>query len=409
MHDHPTGTFFEQRTGMFRRLKTGPKVLIALVILVIGLRLALPYIVLRYLNRTLADLGDYTGRVEDVNIALLRGAYQIEGLTIEKIDGEHRQPFLLIPLMDLSVEWKSLFKGAIVGEIETYRPELHFSFSKNEADRQTGEEVDWVTLVKELMPIQINRFAVYDGQVAMLSLFDGVKEDVALKGLQAEIRNIRNVDEVAKPLPSPVVATGDVPGYGGTLKFNADFNLLKDLPDFDYDLRFDNLQLTKLNGLAKHYTGVDFERGTVSLYSEMAMREGQFNGYFKPLTNDMKIFGWNEGDGRTVGQFFKELLAEGATEILENQRADQFATRVPLQGNVMKYRTDGWSILINILWNAYVSAFRGQVDGTVTFGDAVKTIQDVRKQQRETRRAERDERRRERKAEREKRRAERRQ
>lgn len=392
---------------MFKRLKTGPKILLGLLGVLILFRLLLPYLVLRYLNRTLADLGDYTGHVEDVNIALLRGAYQIEGLKIEKIDGKQRKPFLLVPLADLSVEWKSLFKGAIVGEIDVYRPELNFSFSQDEDTRQTGEEVDWVSLVKELLPIQINRFAVVEGDVALLSLFDGVKEDVALKKLNAEVRNIRNVDDLTKPLPSPLTATGDVPGYGGNLNMTANFNFLKELPDFDYDLRFEDLQLAKLNGLAKYYSGVDFEAGTVSLYSEMAMRDGKFSGYFKPLTKGMKIFQWKEGDKRTVGQFFKELLAEGATEILENQKRDQFATRVPLSGNVMNYETDVWTILINVIWNAYGSAFRKQVDGTVTFKDAVRSIQDTRRQQRELRQKERQERREERKEARQKRRAER--
>ena len=93
-----TGTFFEYRFGMFKRLKTGPKILIGLVALLLIARLLLPYFVLRYLNRTLADLGDYTGHVDDVNIALLRGAYQIVGLKIEKVDGKQRQPFVSIPL-----------------------------------------------------------------------------------------------------------------------------------------------------------------------------------------------------------------------------------------------------------------------------------------------------------------------
>jgi hypothetical protein len=392
---------------MFKRLKTGPKILLGLVALLIIARLLLPYFVLRYLNRTLADLGDYTGHVDDVNIALLRGAYQIVGLKIEKVDGTQRQPFVWIPLTDLSVEWKSLFKGSIVGEIEAYQPELNFSFSQDEDARQTGEEVDWVSVVKDLLPIQINRFAVVDGDVALLSLFSGVKEDIALKNLDAEVRNIRNVEDLAQPLPSPLTASGDVPGYGGTMRMNADFNFLKELPDFDYDLRFENLQLTKLNGLAKYYSGVDFEAGTVSLYSEMAMRDAKFNGYFKPLTKGMKIFQWKEGDKRTVGQFFKELLAEGATEVLENQKRDQFATRVPLSGTVMNYETDLWTIFINVIWNAYVSAFRGQVDDAVSFKDAVKSIGEVRKQQREARRAERQQNREERKAEREKRREER--
>lgn len=388
-------------------LKRWHKITLFVLVLLIALRLALPYIVLHYLNKSLANLDGYTGHVEDVNIALIRGAYQIEDLKIEKLAGKKKQPFLNVPLMDLSVEWKSLFKGAIVGEVEVYQPEVNFSFSEDESQRQTGEEVDWTKIVKDLLPININRFVVREGDVSLVSLFDASKDAIELKKLNVDILNIRNVEDRSDPLPSPIIARGDVPGYGGTLKFDSRFNLLRQMPDFDYSMAFENLQLPKLNSLAKSYTGVDFERGTVSLYSEMAMRDGKFNGYFKPLTNGMRIFDWKEKDGRTVGQFFTELFAEGAAELLENQKRDQIATRIPLAGTAKNVDTDIWTIVINVIWNAYVDAFDKKVDNNVTFDDAVNGIKDTIQKNREDRKKEREAKREKRKREREKRREER--
>lgn len=388
-------------------LKRWHKITLFFLALLIALRIALPFIVLHYLNKYLANLGEYTGHVEDVDIALLRGAYQIEDLRIEKIAGKKKQPFLYIPLMDLSVEWKSLFKGAIVGEIEVIRPEVNFSFAKDKASRQTGEELDWTKIVKDLLPININRFVVREGDVSLVSLFDTSKDAIELKNFDVDILNIRNVEDRADPLPSPVFAKGDVPGYGGTLKFDSRFNLLRQMPDFNYNLSFNDLQLPKLNSLAKPYTGVDFERGTVSLYSEMAMRDGKFNGYFKPLTNGMRIFDWKEEDGRTVGQFFKELFAEGAAELLENQKTDQIATRIPIGGTAKSVDIDLWTIILNVLWNAYVGAFQKNVDNNVAFKDAKADFGDVVKKAREVRKKEREEKREKRKKEREKRREER--
>ncbi len=395
---------------MLKRWSWAPahKITLFILALLIALRIALPFIVLHYLNKSLADLGGYTGHVEDVNIALLRGAYQIEDLRIEKIAGKKKQPFLNVPLMDLSVEWKSLFKGAIVGEVEAYRPELNFSFSKDKSQRQTGEEVDWTKIVKGLLPININRFVVRDGDVSLVSLFNPGQDAIELKNLNVDILNIRNVEDRADPLPSPVLARGDVPGYGGTLRFDSRFNLIRQLPDFNYNLAFERLQLPKLNSLVKPLTGVDFERGTVSLYSEMAMRDGKFNGYFKPLTNGMRIFDWKENDKRTVGQFFLELFAEGVSELLENQKQDQIATRVPIGGTVKDAKTDVWTIVVNLLWNAYVGAFHKTVDNNVAFKDAKASFGDLVKKAREVRKKERQGRREERKAERKKRREERR-
>jgi len=388
-------------------LKLSVKILLAVLVLLVVARLLLPYFVVRYVNRVLADMGSYTGRIEDVNIALLRGAYQIQDLNIRKVNGKIKKPFLHIPTTDLSIEWASLFKGSLVGEVETYRPQLNFAFSEEETRSQTGADVDWTKLVKDLMPIQINRFAVFDGEINLINVFSTVKADLSLKNFQGEIRNIRNVEELGTRLPSPVRASGDVPGYGGTMGFKADMNLLKQMPDFSYQLRFDEVSLPKINTIAKEFSGVDFEQGTISVYSEMAMYNGRLVGYLKPLTKDMKIFKLKEGDNRTVGQFFKEVLAEAGTQVLKNQKRDQVATKIPLSGTVEEVKTDFWPILFGVLRNAYVEAFRKEFDNTVSFQDALKGLKEDYKERRAERKAERKERREERKEARRKRREER--
>ncbi|WP_449451367.1 DUF748 domain-containing protein [Spirosoma validum] len=388
-------------------LKRTTKILIAFVVLLIIGRLLLPYFVLRYVNKTLADMGDYTGHVEDITIQLIRGAYQIEDMRIRKVNGKIKEPFIFIPKTDLSVEWKSLFKGKLVSEVECYEPEINFAFSENEASSQTGAEVDWTAFLKKLLPISINRFAVINGKVELTNLVSQPRADLSLQKIQGEIRNIRNVEDKANPLPSPVTASGDVPGYGGTMNFSANMNLLKVTPDFDYNMRFSNLQLVKLNSLAREYANLDFEQGTVSVYSEMAMLNKKLNGYIKPLTKGMKIFKLNEHEGRSVGKFFTELAAQAGTAVLKNQKHDQVATRIPLNGTIEAIETAVWPTIFGVLRNAYIEAFRGEFDNSITLKDAFKNLKDDFKEKREERKAKRKEARAERKADRKEKRAER--
>lgn len=388
-------------------MKRTTKLLIFFVVLLVVARLLLPYFVLRYVNKQLADMGDYTGHIDDVDIQLIRGAYQIDDLRIRKVNGKIKEPFLYIPKTDLSVEWKSLFKGKLVSEVETYEPELNFAFSEDEAANQTGAEVDWTAYLKKLLPISINRFAVINGRVDLTSLITQPRADLSLQKLQAEIRNIRNVVDEGKKLPSPVVASGDVPGYGGTMNFSANMNLLKVVPDFDYNLRFSDIQLVKVNPLAREYANLDFERGTVSVYSEMAMLDGKLNGYLKPLTKDMKIFKLNEHENRSVGRFFTELVAQAGTAILKNQKKDQVATRIPLNGTVDDIETAVWPTIFGVLRNAYIEAFKGEFDNNITLKDALQSVKEDYKAKRAERKEERKEKREERKQERREKREER--
>lgn len=61
-------------------------------------------------------MDEYTGKVEDIDIALIRGAYVIDGIEILKRDTGQTAavdtvPFFSCPNIDLSIHWKALFEG----------------------------------------------------------------------------------------------------------------------------------------------------------------------------------------------------------------------------------------------------------------------------------------------------------
>src|SRR5690606_39605074 len=95
------------------KLKKAPKkILIALGILIIVLiliRIALTYVVKDYVNKELDNIPEYKGSIEDVDINLWRGAYQIQGVKLLKTTGKIPVPFFSADEIDLSVEWGAIF------------------------------------------------------------------------------------------------------------------------------------------------------------------------------------------------------------------------------------------------------------------------------------------------------------
>src|SRR5690349_21997157 len=91
----------------------------SIIIFLLIIRLILPYVVLRLVNDRLTKLKGYYGHVDDINIALIRGAYQLDSIYINKVDSTtlRQTPFFSASEVDLSVEWKALFKGSVVGEM----------------------------------------------------------------------------------------------------------------------------------------------------------------------------------------------------------------------------------------------------------------------------------------------------
>ena len=104
-------------------------ILISILILLIVIRIILPYVVLHYANKTLANLDSYYGHIEDVDISLYRGAYIIKNIYLNKDDPvtKKQTKFFKSRDIDLSLEWGALFHGSIVGKLVFDSPELFFT------------------------------------------------------------------------------------------------------------------------------------------------------------------------------------------------------------------------------------------------------------------------------------------
>jgi hypothetical protein len=136
------------------------------------IRLALPYAILSYANKTLANLEGYTGHIEDIDISIIRGAYGIKSIYIDKIDSLTNKgiPFISSDAIDFSIEWNALFKGEIVGNAAFYNPTIRFT--KDKTDPEKIDTLDFRMILKRLMPIKINNFEVENG---LLQYIDSYK------------------------------------------------------------------------------------------------------------------------------------------------------------------------------------------------------------------------------------------
>ncbi|MFP4540733.1 MAG: hypothetical protein ACLFR7_03795, partial [Opitutales bacterium] len=98
--------------------------LATLLLIALLVRFTLPYFLRSQANVRLAAMKGFHGHVEDLDLALWRGAYRFEGLTLERrVDGE-REPFLEADVIDFSLAWSALLKGRMRSEIEARKVTL---------------------------------------------------------------------------------------------------------------------------------------------------------------------------------------------------------------------------------------------------------------------------------------------
>lgn len=347
-----------------------PLWLIGVIVLLVAARIALPFVVRDQLNSRMAEMGDegqYSGHIEKVSIALWRGAYTLHEFRIDKTTDEVDIPFFHGPATDISLAWRHLIRGRVVGDLELHSPDLNFLDGRDETDTQAGEGVDWRDTLNNLAPFEFNEIIVNDGRIRFQNLTSQPPVDVAIEDLQARLENLGNVerkedsDGRVATLEAEAMALGSAP-----VELRAEFDPIGRTDDFELLLRLTEVQLVELNDLAREYAALDFESGYGEFVMELQARDGRLEGYAKPLFQDMQIFSWEsdvvEGDSNPL-RIAWEATAEVVTSIFQNQPEQQFATRVPIQGDIDDRELGVLPAIGGILRNAFIEAYRADFEG----------------------------------------------
>ncbi len=335
--------------------------LIGVVFTLIVIRLVLPTLVLFYANKTLANRKGYFGHINDIDLCIFRGAYTIRDVYLNKVDtiSNTESDFFKSRNIDLSLEWDAIFRGSIVGEMEFDSPVLKFTKDKVELSDLRKDSTEFRKLLKDFMPLKINRLEVRNGDLHYADNTTNPKVDVALKQLQLVALNLSNVTHDTVALPSTVTASATV--YEGKLNFDMKLNALNEDPTFDLNCELENTNLVLLNDLLKAYGNFDVNKGTFGLYTEMAAKDGKFAGYVKPIIKNLDVVGPQDKHDSFFNKVYEQIVG-AAGVILRNPKEKQVATKVNLEGDFENPEASTIDAVWEVLRNAFIQALIPSVD-----------------------------------------------
>ena len=339
------------------------KILLVLIVVLIVIRILLPYIVLKVVNNKLAELEGYTGHVRDIDLALIVGSYKIKDIKLEKTGGKIPVPFFAAEVLDLSVEWKALFKGGLVGEIEVRRPILNFVKGPTEETSQTKIDKEWQDIVNELMPLKLNRFEIVEGEIHYLDYYSSPKVDVFTSNIYILAENLSNVTDSTNLLPSTVTGSAEI--YGGKAKLNMKLDALNKTPTFDMNAEMIGLNLVEVNDFLKAYGKFDVQKGTFGVYTEAAAKDGKIIGYTKPIIKDLDVIEWKDEKEDPLGQKLLESVVGLGGWIFKNRSEDQVATEIEFEGELKDPAINVWNIIGETLRNAFIEALYPSLEHTI--------------------------------------------
>lgn len=343
-------------------LSTWPRRLALLfVLLVIAARLAAPSFIKDFVNEKLAALDGYSGHIEDVEISLWRGAYTIEGIVIVKKNGKVPVPFVRMEKLDLGVEWGALLDGEVVAKVAGIRPQINFVKGPSKASSQAGTEANWQQTVEDLVPMEINKLTLVDGEIHYRDFYSLPKVDVLLDHLNATVSNLTNSKSFSGSRVAKIDASGTLM-RSGQLKVRGALDPFSAEPTFDITSSVERLQLTELNTFLKAYVDIDVEKGRLAVYSDLHAKEGHFNGYVKPLIEGLDVLNWKKETEGPIEKFWEGLVG-GVAQIFKNQPHDQLGARIPISGRFDKPEVNAWSAAFSLLRNAFIQALRHGLEG----------------------------------------------
>jgi hypothetical protein len=352
----------KQKRG--RRGRRFLRVFITISVFIILLHIFAPMIALAVINKQMANMPEYTGHINSLQFNLFTGQVTVKEFTMKKKGGKIPVPFLDVDRLWVGIDMKAVWHKRIVAKVEVDNFQLNFVKGPTKETSQTKVDKSWIDYFDKLIPIDINRLNVNDGNIHYRDFHSYPKIDVYMDKFYVVGENLSTVKDTTKALPATVKVTANA--YGGSLSVNSKVNIFRQgIPDFDVNAEIKNLPLTYLNNFLKAYAKMDVQKGWFSVYAEAAAKEGNIKGYVKPLVKDLDVIDMRERKDMPFKDQVIESLVEVVAWIFENKRTENVATKVEFSGKINKPYISIWGVIGEALVNAFIEALMPTLENSI--------------------------------------------
>jgi hypothetical protein len=196
--------------------------------------------------------------------------------------------------------------------------------------------------------------------------------DVFLNEMKLVAANLTNVQNQNEKLPATVQTTAKTIG-GGLIDLKIKLNLLTQYPAFELTGDVNGMDLTAINSFIQAYGKFEVDKGTMSLYSSVASKDGAYDGYVKIFFKNLHVFVWEKEKKKDILQIFWDAIVGTATAILTNPNGT-LATKVPISGSYGKSQVGTWQAIGSVIGNAFIQALLPKLDEKITLKTVEKKL-----------------------------------
>ena len=176
---------------------------------------------------------------------------------------------------------------------------------------------------------------------------------------------LKNLSNHQQQGPADVTLHGKFMGSGDT-KVSGNFLASQRGPAFDMKVAIQNTELPSMNDILRAYGRFDVAAGRFSVFSELSIKDGDMNGYVKPMFANLEVYNYQKDKNTSVLHQAKELVIGGASHLFKNSSTKQVATKVDLTGKLTSPDVSTWQAITQVLHNAFIEAILPGFDRAVS-------------------------------------------
>jgi hypothetical protein len=336
---------------------------IFLVIFVLALiRIIAPYIITQQINSYLGTFSPiYYGEIKTFRMSLWRGAYGMEFLQLHMRDKP--VTFLTVSDIDVSIAWREILRGKIKTDIVT--KEVRLLYSDYVLERLAQKPKDNVEKASEagakLFPVSIERIRFIDAAVNAADFF-GVtdKLPVMIENVNGEVTNL--TPDKQRQI-SYFQVKGDFP-KGSDLEVSGLFNLTLTPTEWEAKTSVKDFDLLSVNPWMYNAAPLTFEKGKLTLFSEVKSEKGIITGYAKPFLQNVGFVG-DEKDFKGFSQLGIEISLATLNRLFRSSSDKTVAAKIEFTYAKNEFKWNFWDVTKSLFKNGYVEPLEKGFDSEI--------------------------------------------
>ncbi|MGZ3768756.1 MAG: hypothetical protein ACXVCP_02695 [Bdellovibrio sp.] len=361
----------EEKKGLGRITK----IFLVTVLVLVFIRALLPSVILLGTNYFLShELEDYRGHINNIDLAIYRGAYSIDGLRIWKRNRSLTDAVFSVENISFNLKWKALFNRKILGSVIVDKAAVYLTDTKKEAKKQITTEQLLRKWTRKLLPIKLEQVTVLNSSILYKNIDYNPPLEFDVDEINVFADNLTNFNDVKKELPSSIDAKARIQ-KSAILKTDLKANFTKLRPELHGKIQMDKFDLKKVNSILLANDLMTFNKGYFSLYGELAVKNNHIKGYIKSFFEDLDIISPTEKFG-SAKRALLELGAAFGNLVLRNKQTKTVATKIDFDGEVEGPDVKTGEAFWTSINNAFVKALKKGIENSISIKSVSSEVPD---------------------------------